>query len=123
METRTCSDCSPSLPLAAFTRSGSEVQSRCKPCFNRTCVERWRRVKAEEVKRLGGRRPDSDEASHPDVFELHHLDPRGEEYGWTRLRLFSADRRRRELAKCVVLCAPCHRMRHVVAEAEWRIPR
>ena len=92
------------------------MQSRCKPCFNRMCVVRWRRIKADEVERMGGRCADCGGAFHPDVFEFHHPDPRIREYAWTKLRLFSAERRRRELAKCVMLCANCHRMRHVVAE-------
>ncbi len=80
------------------------------------CVERWRRIKAEEVERLGGRCADCGGSSHPDVFEFHHLDPSVKEYQWTKLRLFSSERRRHELKKCVMLCANCHRMRHVVTE-------
>ncbi|WP_412061066.1 hypothetical protein [Rubrivirga sp. IMCC45206] len=80
------------------------------------CVDRWRRIKAEEVVRFGGRCQDCGEAFHPDVFEFHHLDPAEKEFGWTKLRLFSSDRRQRELAKCVMLCANCHRMRHVADE-------
>ena len=116
METRMCSDCRQRLPLSDFYRSGAKVQSRCKACFNRMGVERWRRIKIEEVERLGGRCADCGGRFHPDVFEFHHLDPSAKDYQWTKLRLFSADRRRRELDKCVMLCANCHRMRHVVSE-------
>ncbi|WP_420456347.1 hypothetical protein [Rubrivirga sp.] len=117
METRTCTDCQQTFSLEAFYRSGAKVQSRCKACFNRMCVARWRRIKAEEVDRLGGRCADCGGAFHPDVFEFHHLDPSAKEHQWTKIRLFAVDRRRRELSKCVMLCANCHRMRHVVAEA------
>ena len=116
METRTCTDCNLTLPLDAFYQSGRKVQSRCKPCFNRMCVVRWRRIKTEEVERLGGCCEDCGGTFHPDVFEFHHLDPDEKEHQWTKLRLFSADRRRLELDKCAMLCANCHRMRHVVAE-------
>ena len=80
------------------------------------CVARWRRIKIEEIERLGGRCQDCGGTFHPDVYDFHHLDPTEKEYSWSKLRLFSPDRRRFELAKCVVLCANCHRMRHVVAE-------
>ena len=116
METKTCSDCERTLALSEFYQSSGNVQSRCKPCFNRMCVARWRRIKAEEVERMGGACADCSRSFHPDVFEFHHLDPSIKEYSWTKLRLFSTARRHAELAKCVMLCANCHRMRHVVAE-------
>ena len=81
------------------------------------CVERWRRIKIEEVERFGSRCADCGGDFHPDVFEFHHLEPEVKEYNWTKLRLFSTERRRDELEKCVMLCANCHRMRHVVAES------
>jgi len=117
MEAKTCTDCGRAFALDAFYRSGGKVQSRCKACFNQMCVARWRRIKAEEVERFGGQCADCGGQFHPDVFEVHHLDPAAKEYGWTKLRLFSADRRHGELAKCVMLCANCHRMRHGVTEA------
>lgn len=83
-----------------------------RDCFNRYCVERWRRIKAEEVERMGGVCKDCGGVFHPDVYDFHHEDPREKEYQWTKLRLLSAERRRAELAKCVLLCANCHRLRH-----------
>ena len=115
-ESKSCSQCERTLPLSDFYQSGSKVQARCKACFNRMCVERWRRIKIEEVERFGGRCADCAGVFHPDVFDVHHVDPSEKEFAWTKLRLFSAARRRAELAKCVMLCANCHRVRHVVAE-------
>ena len=43
---------------------------------------------------------------------IHHLDPEEKEshlfWSWSQVRL------ERELAKCVVLCAPCHRTFHAI---------
>jgi predicted HNH restriction endonuclease len=46
------------------------------------------------------------------VFDFHHTDPQEKEYMWTKLRLFSDSRIQEELAKCILLCANCHRMAH-----------
>jgi 5-methylcytosine-specific restriction endonuclease McrA len=75
-------------------------------------VERWRRIKADEVESKGGSCADCGGVFHPDVFDFHHTNPAEKEYQWAKLRLFSAKRRRVELAKCVLLCANCHRLRH-----------
>lgn len=109
---RICSSCGREEPAVEFYNSGRKTQARCKDCFNRYCIERWRRIKAEEVARMGGVCQDCRDSFHPDVFDFHHEDPATKEFQWTRLRLFSAQRRRAELAKCVLLCANCHRLRH-----------
>lgn len=111
---RTCSECKRALPEGDFYKSGRKIQARCKACFNRYCIDRWRRIKAEEVERMGGICADCGGRFHPDLYDFHHLDPSEKEYQWTKLRLFSAERRQTELAKCVLLCANCHRARHIV---------
>ena len=51
---------------------------------------------------------------HPATLDFHHLDPSTKErslgdiakYGWSRKKALA------EIAKCVILCANCHRTRH-----------
>jgi len=80
------------------------------------CVRRWRRIKEEAIAEMGGCCADCGGVFHPDVYDFHHLDPSSKDYQWTKLRLFSKARRDAELAKCVLVCANCHRVRHIVAE-------
>jgi hypothetical protein len=52
--------------------------------------------------------------NHPATLEFHHLDPSQKEVNISRLIATSSSLRRlkEEMAKCVVLCANCHRIRH-----------
>jgi len=52
--------------------------------------------------------------NHPATLDFHHTNPAEKErslgdigkYGWSRTKVLA------EIAKCVVLCANCHRKRH-----------
>ncbi len=52
--------------------------------------------------------------THPATLEFHHLDPAKKEVNISRLIATSSSLRRlkEEMAKCIVLCANCHRIRH-----------
>ena len=51
-------------------------------------------------------------SGNPAAFDFHHTDPTTKDYDWNRLRLKSWEAIIGELAKCVLLCANCHRIRH-----------
>jgi len=51
-------------------------------------------------------------ADRPECCDFHHLDPTKKEGGIRELVLSSAARMWAEIAKCVALCANCHRTRH-----------
>lgn len=52
--------------------------------------------------------------NHPAVLGHHHLDPSQKEVNISRLLATNSSLRRlkEEMAKCVVLCSNCHRIRH-----------
>ena len=52
--------------------------------------------------------------NHPATLEFHHTDPTQKDFNVSRLIAQSTSLRRLkvEMAKCVVLCANCHRIRH-----------
>lgn len=117
LENKTCSKCKQSKSISEFynksdRKSGS---SHCKECFNKYCVQRWINKKKTAIESKGGNCVDCGltlEESHYSVFEFHHLDPKLKDYDWTKLRLRSEQRIQLELARCILLCANCHRIRH-----------
>jgi predicted HNH restriction endonuclease len=83
--------------------------------------ERYRAQKIRAIEFMGGKCADCNGVFHPAVFDLHHVDGSGKELstrrGWTALHW---DKVVMELAKCVLLCANCHRIRHWATDNEIR---
>lgn len=74
-----------------------------------------RELKAIIIEVLGGRCEDCDYHGCSAALDPHHADPRTKEFS---LSAFggSMTRLRSELAKCVLLCANCHRQRHAAED-------
>lgn len=90
----------------------------CKKCFNIRCQKRWIQRKLQAISYLGGQCEDCNlhiSNSHYAVFEFHHRDSAKKDADWSKLRLMSVTAIHSELAKCVLLCANCHRIRHANA--------
>ena len=69
--------------------------------------------KLAAIAKMGGCCADCKQTFPPAVYDFHHLDPDEKEYNPSKL--FSQkdqDRIDAELAKCVLLCSNCHRLRH-----------
>lgn len=125
-----CASCSSILPKEAFSQKGTS----CRECANKRSREyydkvkhnaKWIRDRNERVKKdgvakklraiehMGGVCQDCKGSFPPPVFDFHHLDPSEKE-----LNLGDIMRRKdfstieKELSKCVLLCANCHRIRH-----------
>lgn len=80
-------------------------------------MKRWVNKKIKAIQYKGSRCVDCDlhiNNTHYSVFEFHHLDPTKKDYEWTKLRLRSQESINKELDKCVLLCANCHRIRHSI---------
>ena len=81
-------------------------------------VQRWINRKIKAVESMGGLCKDCGltlEDSHYSIFEFHHLDSSEKGDSWTKLRLKSQEAIDKELSKCVLLCANCHRLRHALS--------
>lgn len=91
------------------------VMSYCKNCFNRNVQNRWVERKKQAINDMGGCCKDCGlklKDSHYSVFEFHHINPSEKDSDWSKLRLKSKTAIQKELSKCVLLCANCHRIRH-----------
>lgn len=112
---KTCGKCKESKDESEFyvkNKKTGQLQSYCKRCLCDTQMQRWidRKVKAIEYK--GGKCADCNTEYPREVYDFHHLDPSEKDVDWGRLRLRSWDSIVKELDKCVLLCANCHRIRH-----------
>jgi len=118
MTTKTCIDCTKDLPIEDFYDSKGHEHNKmvyCKTCFNKRCTDRWTSLKIKAIHYKGGSCSKCSlalEDSHYAVFDFHHLDPSTKEFAWTKLRLRPWSVITKELDKCILLCANCHRLEH-----------
>jgi hypothetical protein len=117
MERKICNTCHVEKSIDEFYSKPDRKNgaSNCKDCFNAYCIERWKKIKINAIKYKGGECVDC-KVPYPQypaaVFEFHHLDPDEKDVNFTKLRLRSWEKITKELDKCVLLCANCHRIRH-----------
>ena len=91
----------------------------CRICHSADSVRRDRERRdnnrVEMLKYLGGEYKCSDcdiTNSYYGMFDWHHLDPSNKEDRPSRLLTRKWSTLKKELDKCVFLCANCHRLRH-----------
>lgn len=82
-----------------------------------TWVRNWRLKRKEKIVAcMGGKCTDCGGVFPSIVYDMHHLDPSQKEMGLGQLKNYSWKRIVAELAKCVMLCVNCHRVRHSYQE-------
>lgn len=79
-------------------------------------IQRWinRKIKAIEYK--GGNCSVCGYDKYYGALEFHHTNPKEKELDWNKLRLTSWENIERELDKCILLCANCHREAHALSD-------
>jgi hypothetical protein len=113
-----CTDCKTFKPLSDFYKSASHsfgLMCYCKSCFNKRAIRRWIKRKIDAITYKGSKCQRCSlhlKDSHYAVFEFHHSDRTGKESDWSKLRLKSWETVKKELDKCLLLCANCHRIIH-----------
>lgn len=112
---RVCSKChEPFSAKESLYREDHRIRGLCRKCLYKYQNKRLNRRKAQAVVYLGGSCKECGRTGHPVIFDFHH---RGDkEFEWGRLRRKSWDKIVKELDKCDLLCAPCHRIHHVNPE-------
>ena len=121
METKECKKCKRVLPLSMF----DENRHQCKDC--RKAYRKQRRQEHPEIhtaqairrqKRQGDWLNSQKtpcvvcEESEPVCIDFHHIDPTEKDFTIGKHRSRSRDWLSQEIAKCVCLCANCHRKVH-----------
>lgn len=114
---RICSKCKQNKNELEFYQNSKRKATYCKKCFNLYTVNRWIKRKIEAIQYKGCKCIDCG-ISYPNypyqVFDFHHINPTEKDYEWDKLRLKSDKTIKEELDKCVLLCANCHRIRHII---------
>lgn len=109
---KVCPTCKESKSESEFyKKTATRLQSKCKYCFNNYCIQRWIDKKKDAIEKMGGKCLDCNGVFHYAVYDFHHL--KDKDLDWGKLRLRSQETIDKELKKCVLLCANCHRVRHI----------
>ena len=117
--TQICSKCGIEKPLSAFykkARNKTGIMSICKQC----CTSTYGRGRAKKDKlywltHYGGKCQHCGIKVNEDnyvIFDFHHLDPKDKEKGPNYVYRYGKETARKELDKCIILCANCHRLEH-----------
>lgn len=113
-----CTDCKAEKPITEFYKCRDHkhgVMCYCKKCFNIRCSKRWIRRKTEAIHYKGSACQRCHlhlNHSHYAVFEFHHFNPQEKDFDWSKMRMFSKQKLLKELEKCELVCANCHRIIH-----------
>lgn len=115
-----CLECSPfgdhntsrvPLGLRSTDEAARARRERRREQFRRSLRKRRRKRKADLVTAYGGRCVDCGYSTCPEALQFHHRDPSTKDF---RLGAFNGSlvRLLAEAAKCDLVCANCHRIRH-----------
>lgn len=83
---------------------------QCKKCFNIECGEKLKKQKLRAVEYKGGECQHCGYKKSVAALEFHHKDPTEKDPQW-RMG-WSWERLQKEIDKCILLCANCHREEH-----------
>ena len=118
METKICTKCGQTLPIDQFNwrdKSKGTRRSECKFCHCGYMRDRYRQKKTEiQDLKIGIKCAKCGYDRCGAALEFHHINP--EEKDDTVARMlsnnYSLDNVKKEIEKCIVLCANCHQEFH-----------
>lgn len=112
---RRCPRCKKNKEMSSFynRRGGKGSSAYCKPCTIDQTVERQRAFKSKCVEYKGGKCFKCGYSRSISALEFHHIDPSEKDFSISNAKLTSINERiYRELDKCILVCANCHREIH-----------
>ena len=119
METKKCTKCKRELPLTEFySRGNGKYRSECKECHKSYVKGKYqeRKQAINDIKQEC-KCQKCGESRHY-VLDFHHIDPSQKDFTISRMSANRNDMEdiKKEIEKCVVLCANCHREFHYLNE-------
>ena len=110
---KVCSRCKETKPIENFARKNKDrLQSWCNDCLYITQRQTWKNKKVEAVNYLKGKCEICGYDKCMNALEFHHKDPSIKEASWNQMREMGKENIKKELDKCQLLCANCHREIH-----------
>lgn len=93
----------------------NKMKSCCAKCHTLHVHQKKREIKLRGIEYLGGHCHRCGYQGVPAVYDFHHKDQNQKEFSWGGKRT-NWENLKKELDKCQLLCANCHREIH---DAEW----
>ncbi len=103
-----CKICRKTLSITSYYNG----MAACKECHNDRVLQNQRELKKECVDYLGGKCCICGYNRCQGSLEFHHKDPEQKDFGLSQKRRHSFDELKKELDKCILVCANCHREIH-----------
>lgn len=114
-ENRYCPRCGETKNRSEFyKRRGKEGSSvYCKPCTTEQTLERMRLFKQKCVEYKGGKCEICGYDKYNGALDFHHIEPDKKDFGIGNRKSYGFDDKvKKELDKCILICANCHREIH-----------
>lgn len=118
---KTCKLCCKELPDEAYYKGKQRergkvyvfLDSYCIPCRNSYQNDRKRSIKKQSVEFLGGACESCGlRTEHVECYDFHHKTQANKDFTIAKAGGKSFEALKKELAKCSLLCANCHRIAH-----------
>lgn len=112
---RICPRCKENCNVEDFYQRRGKKNSSvyCKICTGKQTVERQQKLKKELVNYKGGKCERCDYDKYVGALEFHHRDPSQKDFTISHRKLTKLNEEiKKELDKCILLCANCHREIH-----------
>lgn len=121
-----CPKCEKNKKISDFYKRTSKGRKHntggyCKECSNAYHTERVKNVKIKMIEYKGGKCERCElklKDTHYSVFEFHHLDPKTKDINFAKIKYQKWEVIQKEIDKCALLCANCHRITHAEIE-KW----
>ena len=117
METKICTKCGRELPLDAFPWRDKKKGTRradCKECHSEYMKQQYAQKKSIIEEQKAQQKCAKCGESRGYVLDYHHLNPEEKETTIARMtsNKYKLEDIQKEVEKCIVLCANCHREFH-----------
>ena len=121
MDTKICTKCGRELPLTEYySRGGGRLRSECKDCHKQYVTNQYfkRKEKVNDIKTNCKCAKCGESRSY--TLDFHHKDPSIKDETIARMtsNCNKMEDILKEIEKCIVLCANCHREFHYLENKE-----
>ncbi len=115
MDKKFCTGCGETKTLDQFyphSGQSSGRQPRCAECCKSHSKLRKLERRLKIIEQFGDICYDCGEIYNPACYEFHHVNMEEKSFSISSYLTLGWERLQKELDKCVMLCANCHRIRH-----------